>query len=183
MIILASASPRRKELMALVTGEFKVVASDVDEASGIKEPGALVTELARRKAAAVFEAHPNDVVIGADTIVYIDGEILGKPADAADARRMIEKLSGNTHTVYTGVCVMRPGGERAEYCATDVTFAALSGAETDTYLATENVLDKAGAYAIQGGAAKLIRRVDGCFFNVVGLPVRLLYEMLYKQDS
>lgn len=181
-LVLASASPRRRKLLQLLARDFEVAVSDVDEQSDITEPAELVCELARRKARDIFAARPEDVVIGADTVVYIGNEILGKPRDMADARRMMELLAGNTHQVYTGVCVAYAGGEECDFCCTDVTFDAILPEEMDVYLATNDVLDKAGAYAIQGGAAKFISRVDGCFFNVVGLPVNMLYELMKRSD-
>jgi len=178
MLILASSSPRRRELLPLITDDFTVIPSDADERSDITDPGKLVMELAFRKAADVYSGHPADTVIGADTVVYINGSILGKPADMADAEKMIKMLSGNTHTVFTGLCVMGPGGVKTDFCSTRVTFARMSDGDISNYLASENVLDKAGAYAAQGKAAQFIERIDGCFFNVVGLPVHLLYTML-----
>ncbi len=178
MIVLASQSPRRRELLSLITDEFKVVVSGEDESTDIMEPKDRVMCLAQRKARAVFAHRPNDIVIGADTVVYARGEILEKPVDTDDAGRMMRLLSGSAHSVYTGVCVVYPGGELLEHCVTEVEFCEITEAELRKYIATEQLLDKAGAYAIQGGAAKFIRGVKGCFFNVVGLPVNMLYGML-----
>lgn len=179
MIVLASASPRRKELLALLTEDFVVEPSNADESCDLKEAAELVRFLAHKKAADVFVGRQGDVVIGADTVVEApDGEIFGKPNDLDDARRMLGALSGNTHRVHTGVCVMAGDKILKDVSSTQVCFAPLSDAELGRYLKQENVMDKAGAYAIQGRAARFVKSVSGCFFNVVGLPVSMLYEML-----
>ncbi len=183
MIVLASQSPRRRELLSLITDDFKVVVSGEDEITDIMEPKDRVMHLARKKARAVFAHRPDDIVIGADTVVFARGEILEKPVDIADAERMMRLLSGSVHSVYTGLCVVYPGGELVEHCATEVAFCEIAEAELQRYLKTEQLLDKAGAYAIQGGAAKFIRSVKGCFFNVVGLPLNVLYGMLKAVDG
>ena len=150
-IILASGSPRRRELMALITPDYRVETSDVDE-SGITaaDPASLVQALARAKCMAVAQHHPEDVVIGCDTVVDCGGEVFGKPRDAADARRMLRALSGRTHAVHTGVCIARGG--RAE-CFADtcrVTFFPIEEADLEAYIASAEPYDKAGGYAIQG---------------------------------
>lgn len=180
MLILASASPRRSELLKLITEDFVVIPSDVEEHADIAGPAQLVMELARQKARDVWErrAGTGDVVVGADTLVYACGEILGKPADEADARRMIRLLSGREHTVYTGVCVIQDGRQLCEVFGTQVEFEEVGGEELDAYLATAQVMDKAGAYAVQEQAAKFVRGIHGCYFNVMGLPVSGLYRML-----
>lgn len=181
MIILASASPRRKELLSLLTDDFAVVAADVDEDVKTADPKELVRVLSLKKARAVSHAgHKQDTVIGCDTVVFVDGEILGKPRDKEDARRMIGLLSGNTHTVYTGVALIKDGYE--DVCAekTLVTFDKLSKEEIERYVESTDIYDKAGAYAVQGEAAKFISRIDGCFYNVMGLPVNTLYNMLKR---
>ncbi len=179
MIVLASASPRRRELLSLLTQEFAVQPSNVDESCDIKEAAELVRFLAHKKAADVFARCKNDVVIGADTVVEApDKEIFGKPTDRMDAQRMLEALSGDTHKVYTGVCVMAGDNVLRDVSSTQVCFAPISEAELGRYLEQENVMDKAGAYAIQGGAARFVKSIDGCFFNVVGLPVSMIYQML-----
>lgn len=183
MIILASASPRRKELLSLITKDFEVVVSGADESGGPKAPCNLVRFLAEKKAESVFTAHSGDTVIGADTVVEANGEIFGKPVDERDARRMLEALSGTTHFVHTGVCVMRTDRKLTEVFTTTVTFRALGPEEIDTYLNEEDVADKAGAYAIQGSAAKFVTGIEGCFFNVVGLPVSGLWRMLFEMDA
>ncbi len=179
-IVLASASPRRRELLRLITPDFIVKESAVDETTAAEEPEEIVKELAYKKAAAVAERQKDALVIGADTIVYLAGEILGKPEDEADAARMIRLLSGKTHFVYTGLCVMEPARRLIVQDAekTAVTFAELSEKEIREYIAAGEYADKAGAYGIQGSAAKLITGIHGCYYNVMGLPVRRLYEIL-----
>lgn len=181
MIILASKSPRRAELLSLITTDFGVVPSDADEKTDIPDPQDIVAELAKRKAEAVAKSYPDDIVIGADTVVYADGEILGKPKDRQDAFRMIQKLAAKTHEVWTGVCVKAPG--RDADCRSSgslVTFTAISEEEARRYADTEDVLDKAGAYAIQGAAAKFIDRIDGSCSGVMGFPVSVVYRMLKR---
>ena len=181
MIVLASASPRRKELLALITEEFAVEVSGADESCAITDPRELVRHLAHKKAAEVFSRRPGDIVIGADTVVEApDGEIFGKPKDEGDARRMLRALAGSAHWVHTGVCVLQGGGSLADVCSTKVFFNPMTEEELSRYLEMEDVLDKAGAYAIQGPAAKHIARIEGDFFNVVGLPLSMLYGMLKK---
>ncbi len=201
-LILASGSPRRRELLAQAGYVFEVRPADVNEDVRAGEaPAAYVTRLAREKALAVFEeAETRDkgignsglVVLGADTTVTLDGEILGKPADAADAARMLRRLGGRTHRVMTGVAVVtRPGDEdlplgtlesnlRVESAVevTAVEFAAMSDAEIAAYIATGEPMDKAGAYGIQGMAAKWIPRIEGDYFNVVGLPLARVARMI-----
>lgn len=183
MIILASVSPRRKELLSLLTRDFIVVPSSVDETTDINDAQKRVEYLAALKARNVAAAYPNDIVIGADTVVAIDGQILEKPKDNSDAARMIKLLQGKTHLVYSGVCVIHNSQEQTLCCATEVSFAPVSDMEIEKYIQTESVLDKAGAYAIQGGAAKFITGIKGDYFNVVGLPLRPVYEILNKTGA
>lgn len=183
MIILASASPRRRELLSIITPRFEVAISEVDESTDIKDPERIVVELARRKAGAIAAKHLDDLVIGCDTIVFADGEILGKPKDLADAERMIRLLQGRVHTVYTGVAMRRGSRELTDMSATAVMFTAMDDEEIKDYLRTEDVLDKAGAYAIQEGAAKYVRCIDGSFSGVVGMPVEIVYHMLKKMGE
>ena len=183
MLILASASPRRKELLSLITKDFTVIVSGADENCGIQEPRELVRFLAEKKAQSVSESHPDDAVIGADTVVEANGEIFGKPADEADARRMLETLSGNAHFVHTGVCGNYKGKKLSETFTTKVLFRPLSPGEINEYLREETVTDKAGAYAIQGPAAKFVTGIEGCFFNVVGLPVSGVWRMLTEMKA
>lgn len=180
MILLASASPRRRELLERITPDFRVEVSDVDEQTAERDPEAVVRELALRKAAAVAQSHPQDAVLGCDTVVYAHGQILGKPHDLADAARMMRLLAGGEHLVYTGVALVQGGRRLVRSDCTRVEMTAVSEAELSCYLAQEDVLDKAGAYAIQGGASKFIRRIDGSCTGVMGLPVELVYHMLLE---
>lgn len=185
MLILASASPRRQELLRLITPDFRVVASETDERvpEGMP-PRQAVEELALRKARIVAALYPQDTVVGADTAVSPDGaRILGKPRDARDAAEMLRLLSGRQHFVYTGVAVLSPRGGRVFSEMTTVTFAALSDREIEAYVRNGEPMDKAGAYAAQGGAARFISRVEGDFHTVVGLPVCRLYQALRDDDD
>ncbi len=180
-LILASASPRRRELMALAGLEFRVCVSDCDESvPDCLSPGEAAVDTARRKAFAVADRFPEDTVIGADTIVVIDGAILGKPKDGRDAASMLRRLSGRTHSVYTGVCVVS-GGEAHSFCEkTDVTFYRLTEDEINGYIATGEPADKAGAYGIQGKGSLLVKSISGDYFNVVGLPISVLVRLLIE---
>ena len=183
-LILASASPRRRELLTQAGYCFQVEASSVAES---RRPGEeairYATRLAREKAEEVFARHQASAegvtVLGADTVVVCDGEVMGKPADAADAMRMLLLLSGRTHQVVTGVAVVWASGS-AEVAAelTQVTMRTLSPGEVTDYVAGGEPMDKAGAYAIQGYAARWIPRISGCYFNVVGLPLALVTSLL-----
>jgi len=175
-IILASASPRRQELLSLVVRTFRVVPSGFDESLVPVDlaPAQHVLYSACMKARDVAARFPDALVISADTIVVVDEAILGKPADAAEAARMLRMLSGRTHEVYTGVAVVRAEVERADVERTEVTFGPLSDEIIARYVASGEPMDKAGAYAIQGRAAVLIKSVCGCYPNVVGLPLHKL---------
>lgn len=178
-LILASASPRRQELLRLIDEDFSVCPADADESLPAGLPVERQLEvLAQRKAEAVFAQHPDCIVIGADTMVVVDGAPFGKPADAADAARMLGLLSGRAHEVITGLAVLSPEGRRVGHRTTRVHFRALRPAEIDRYIATGEPLDKAGAYGIQGRGARLITGIEGDYFSVVGLPVELLDSML-----
>lgn len=179
-IILASASPRREELLSLMFREFRVIPSGFDESQVPTElpPPEHVVCSALEKARDVAQYSPGSLVIGADTIVVVEGSILGKPTGPADAARMLRNLSGRTHQVYTGVAVTRDGIERTGYECTNVTFRELTDAMISRYVASGEPLDKAGAYAIQGKGAVLITSVNGCYANVVGLPVYRLSTLL-----
>ena len=179
-VILASASPRRRELLAMLFADFSVEPSAGDETTTMTEPPAIVRELARRKAEDVASrADAGSLVIGADTIVVTaTGDILGKPKDADDARRMLRKLSGARHSVWTGVALICGGREACAAERTYVDFCEMTDSEIDGYIASGDPMDKAGAYGIQGGAAKFIKGIDGCYYNVMGLPVHRLYEMI-----
>ena len=176
-IILASGSPRRRQLLEQVgLRGFVIRASDVDESvrPGLT-PAEMVEELSARKAAAVVREAPKDgLVLAADTVVALEGAVLGKPASPEEAARMLAALSGRTHQVYTGLTLAGPG----EHEVTDVTFRALSGAEIAAYVATGEPMDKAGAYGIQGLGALLVQRLEGDYFNVMGLPLCRLGRML-----
>ena len=181
-LVLASASPRRRELLAQAGFTFDVFTADIPE---VRKPGEdpirFVARLAREKAEAVAERHkipPETIVLGADTIVLVDDEVLGKPTDASDAMRMLRLLSGRTHQVITGVCLAK-GRERQRAAeVTFVRFTTLSDVEIADYIATGEPLDKAGAYAIQGRASRWVPRIHGCYFNVVGLPLALVSSMV-----
>jgi len=178
MIVLASASPRRRELLMGAGWQVEVRVANVDEMQRAHEaPREYVLRLARTKAHAVAPApHP---IVGADTAVVIDGAVLGKPGDDEDARRMIERLAGREHEVLTGYCVILPDGrEREGVEATRVWFSPLSSAEIAAYVASGEPRDKAGAYAIQGQAARFIPRIEGSYSNVVGLPLAALHDAL-----
>jgi septum formation protein len=181
-LILASRSPRRRKLLAQLGLDFEVHPSDLDEnATNHRLPEQLVEQLALEKARAVAARFPEALTLGADTIVVLDGDVLNKPADEAEARAMLRRLSGRTHTVYTGVALVHPASQRevVDYEATEVTFAPLTDAEIDAYVATGSPLDKAGAYGIQDDyGAVFIRRIEGDYYNVVGLPLHRLYRML-----
>nr|MCR5041435.1 Maf family protein [Clostridia bacterium] len=170
---------RRRELLAQAGLEFTVRPSSCSEPPFTGgDPGEYVAELARLKADAA-EADAGDTVLAADTVVCLDGAVLGKPKDVDDARRMLSELSGNTHCVYTGVCIRRPGKEPVVfYEKTDVTFYELSEEEINDYVATGEPMDKAGAYGIQGRGCLLVREIRGDWCNVVGLPVARVVRAL-----
>ncbi len=184
MLVLASASPRRQELLRNADIEFTVCPADIPENPLPNEsPTDLAIRLAREKARSVFNRAGNSkcngrLVLGADTVVVVDHHILGKPENAADAKRMLRLLSGRKHDVTTGVCLIGDGFEDARSETTEVEFGALSDEEIGLYVGTGEPMDKAGAYAIQGIASRWIPRIDGCYFNVVGLPVALVCKML-----
>jgi septum formation protein len=186
-LILASASPRRRDLLSQAGYSFAVQVSSVPES---RQPGEdairFTTRLAREKAEAVFAQRPSSapepwIVLGADTVVVCDGEVMGKPTDNADAARMLLRLSGRTHQVVTGVAAVWGSSSPAVELAaelTQVTMRTLSPEEVARYVASGEPMDKAGAYAIQGYAARWIPRISGCYFNVVGLPLALVASLL-----
>ena len=178
-LILASSSPRRRELLRNAGLEFETVAADIRE-EPLPGEGAQQTaeRLAAGKAEAVFGKNPGAAVLGADTIVVVDGEQLAKPVDEADAARMLRRLSGRAHEVITGVALIWPGGRDISSETTRVFFSTLAEDEIAAYVASREPMDKAGAYGIQGPASRWIPRVEGCYFNVVGLPVARVYHML-----
>jgi len=178
-LILASGSPRRRELLSLMGYEFEVIVPDVDEhVTGHARD--IVGVLSRRKAHAVADGIDSGVVIASDTLVSLDGVPLGKPEDVADAHRMLSELSGRTHEVFTGVTIIdaASGKSLTEVVRTGVSFRDLSSEEIDEYIATSEPMDKAGAYAIQGGAGRFVDGLDGSFENVVGFPVSEIQQML-----
>ncbi len=179
MLVLASASPRRAELLRNAGIQFEVQPAHIDETPLASEDAKACAErLARQKALAVAHLRPGDVVLGADTVVVVDGQILGKPVDAADAARMLRLLSGREHRVITGVCLVVDGQCAVASETTSVTMVVLTAEEIADYVATGEPLDKAGAYAIQGRASRWIPRIEGDYGNVVGLPVALVYRMM-----
>ena len=159
---------------------FQVITADAEELK-TGEPDALVMENARRKALAVWEKHPGRIVLGADTIVYQAGKVLGKPRDDADAREMLTNLSDNWHSVFTGVCLIGEDGREDVRCdEARVQFVKLTDQEIDWYIASGESRDKAGAYAVQGRAGMFVSRIKGSYSNVIGLPMHLVREMLIK---
>jgi septum formation protein len=183
MLILASRSPRRIELLRAAGFEFEVRPMDVDEGIvGDESPCAYVLRLAQKKALAV-ELRPPEIILAADTTVALGNEILGKPVDDDDARRMLEKLSNRRHEVFTGVCLRSEQKATTEFACTGVWFDPLTNAEIEEYVRSGEPHDKAGAYAIQGLASKFISRIDGSYSNVVGLPVDLVYRMLREHTG
>ena len=185
-IILASASPRREEILGLLGVRFTVAPSDFDESGVIQwPPEEHVLASSTGKAAFIACRIPDGIVIGADTIVVVDEAILGKPADAEDARRMLRLLSGRSHYVYTGLCVMKRAGDETvrtlrDYVRTEVRFGDLADDIIDAYVATMEPLDKAGAYGIQERGSVLVEGIVGDYFNVVGLPIYRLSQMLHE---
>lgn len=177
-LVLASQSPRRRELLTTAGFSFEVRVRPVREVRKAGEvPEAYVERLATEKAEACWDSLDENV-LGADTVVVLDRDVLEKPKDLADARQMLERLSGREHRVITGICLRHAGGRTVDHVSTVVRFAVLSAAEIEAYVASGEPMDKAGAYAIQGLASKFVERIDGCFFNVVGLPVPLVYRYL-----
>jgi septum formation protein len=178
-LILASASPRRRELLAQAGFAFEVLPADIDETRHPEEtPAAYVQRLALEKAEAVFARHSEATVLGADTTVVLEGAILNKPADRSDAERMLCALSGRTHLVQTGIAVVSSTLRRSRVETTSVFFRKISEPELVHYLSSGDSLDKAGAYGIQGYAARWVTRIEGDFFNVMGLPIAATVELL-----
>ena len=183
-LILASGSPRRQELLRHMGYEFEILVPDVDEHVSGKACD-IVGILSRRKAEAAAQQISDGVIIASDTLVSYNDIPLGKPEDAQDAHRMLAMLSGNTHEVFTGVTIMDAscGNAETRVVRTGVTFRVLGDAEIDNYIATGEPMDKAGAYAIQGGAGCFVEALDGSFENVVGFPVQEIQEMLKKFEN
>ncbi|HEX7978802.1 MAG TPA: Maf family protein [Gemmatimonadaceae bacterium] len=181
-VILASQSPRRRELLTLVGIPHEVRPADIDETylAGEK-PAPHAERLARGKCAVIAEREPDALVIGSDTIVVVDGEVLGKPTDEGDAAHMLRRLSGRTHIVVTAVAVAWRGETRSAVEEVTVTFHSLSDDDIAAYIATREPMDKAGAYGIQGYGATIVERVDGDYFAVMGLPLQLLVRVLRER--
>lgn len=181
-LVLASASPRRRELLARLGLDFDVLPSDADETwpDGVA-PGEAAAVIALRKAAQVSRQRPDALVLGADTVVVLDGVVLGKPPTPEAARTTLRTLSGRTHTVYTGLALVYRTAEVTAFEGTDVTFAPLADAEIDAYVETGSPMDKAGSYGIQDLSALFVERIEGDFYNVVGLPLHRLYRTLLSQ--
>jgi septum formation protein len=178
MLVLASGSPRRSQILRQAGIDFVTRPANVDEtALAGEQPADYVTRLAREKALAV-PLGADEIVLGADTTVVIGREIFGKPRDTADAARMLDRLSGQRHFVMTGICLRSAARLHVDVAETGVWFAHLSPTEIAGYVASGEPMDKAGAYAIQGLASKFIERIEGCYFNVMGLPVALVYRRL-----
>lgn len=182
-LILASQSPRRKELLANLGLNFEVIPADIDEqAENYSSFGELVMEIARQKGEFIASKHPGRIIIASDTIVVIDNQVLNKPTDRADAQKMLEMLSGRQHQVYTALYI-HDGQQKkvvADYSVTDVFFITLSGEEIERYLNTGEPFDKAGAYGIQGFGSKLVEKINGCFFSVMGFPVALFARRMQE---
>lgn len=188
-IILASGSPRRRELLGMICDDFSVIVSDCEEVVSCTEPEAVTMELSRQKAEAVAKGQVDAVIIGADTVVSIEGKILGKPKDRAHADEMLRILSGKTHQVSTGVTITQTGSDagvvwQKSFAETTlVRVEQLDEEEIRAYLDTDEPYDKAGAYGIQGRFGKYICGIEGDYNNVVGLPVHRLYEELKKMNE
>jgi nucleoside triphosphate pyrophosphatase len=178
-LVLASSSPRRTEILERAGWPHEVMVGGIDETVLPNEtPAAYVQRLARSKAEAVASRLQEGLVLGADTTVVVANEILGQPVDDTDARRMLDLLNAKWHEVLTGVAMVRVGGEsRVAYETTRVRFAEMSGEEIDWYIATREPFGKAGAYGIQGKASLFIEEIEGDYFNIMGLPIRLVYEL------
>jgi septum formation protein len=184
MLVLASASPRRQELLRNAGIAFEVQPANIPEdplpGEGAKD---CAERLAREKALSVARQRPHDSVLGADTVVVVDGQLLGKPSDAADAARMLRMLSGRKHQVITGVCLVVNGQPSVASETTLVTVSKITDKDVADYVASREPMDKAGAYAIQGIASRWIPRIEGDYSNVVGLPVALVFRMLRQHAS
>ena len=183
-VILASGSPRRRELLGEMGIEFEIDVPDVDETMD-GSPENMVKALAERKACAVAEKRSEGLIVAADTLVALKGRALGKPVDEAEAKQMLHALSGQTHDIFTGVCVKNAATGKTMVCAdrTGVCFREVTDEEIEAYVATGEPMDKAGAYAIQGGAAAFVEKYEGSRTNAIGLPVELLETMLRDMNE
>jgi septum formation protein len=180
-LILASASPRRRELLTQAGLTFSIQAADIDESRHPGEaPTAYVQRLALEKARAIHALHPDATILGADTTVACDGQVLNKPADRTEAEHMLRSLSNRSHEVHTGIAVVAPHIELTHTETTRVHFSTIPEADLAHYLTTNDSLDKAGAYGIQGYPARWIPRIEGDFFNVMGLPIAATIKLLSK---
>lgn len=178
-IVLASGSPRRKELLALIAPDFEIITSDVDESAITAASPKLLSEaLATSKCNAVAALHPADTVIGCDTVVDFDGTVFGKPKDKAEARAFLQALSGTDHFVHTGVCICKGEAQEVFSASTRVRFYPLTEEQIEAYIATDEPYDKAGGYGIQGAAALFCEEIEGCYYNIMGLPVAKLARSL-----
>ena len=185
-LVLASSSPRRKELIELLHIPFFIHSVETEERiSPGTSPQDAVFCLARQKAQASFEDLGKDLVyLGSDTIVVLDGQIFGKPSSLQEAKSMLQTLSGKTHQVYTGLCLLNPSQkqEAGDVCKSDITIAKLSEADIDFYLSCGESMDKAGAYGIQGAFAAFVPQIDGCYYNIMGLPLYTLRQLLQREN-
>lgn len=179
-IILASASPRRRELLSGLDFDFKIEVREVDETPPENLKGAEITDfIVKKKASAFDDLKDNDILITSDTLVLLDDEILGKPKNEEEAKRMLKKISGKKHQVITSVCFTTNQNQQTIHDSTDVYFRELSDKEIDYYVASYQPFDKAGSYGIQEWIGFIgVEKIDGCFFNVMGLPLRLVYDVL-----
>ena len=178
-IILASQSPRRRELLEKCGVSFTCDPADIDETMDLSNHlNTEIQNLAYRKAEEVLKRHPEALVIGSDTIVVLNGEVLGKPKDEADATRMLKELQGNTHEVVTGLCFLSQKRKYTDVSISKVTFAPMSDEEIGEYISTGECMDKAGAYGIQGFGGKYIQKIEGDYYTIMGLPLNLVYEEL-----
>ncbi|MBO0471561.1 septum formation protein Maf [Enterococcus sp. DIV0242_7C1] len=182
-VILASQSPRRRELLGRIVSDFEIVPADInEEVKSYFTPMDYVLEMATQKAKHIAKKYPNDLVIGCDTIVTIDNEILGKPTSREDGFRMLKQLSGRTHKVYTSVVLMKDDQESSATVPATVEFYELSDEEINRYLDTDEYKDKAGAYGIQEQGALFIKNIQGDYYSIMGLPISTLYRMLPAFD-
>ncbi|MGN1401315.1 MAG: Maf family protein [Bacillus sp. (in: firmicutes)] len=180
-VILASSSPRRRQLLTLLDIPFTTYSTDIDESlSPNTPPDEAVEILAEKKAAAAFQTHDDSVILGCDTIVVYDGEILGKPRDSAEAYATLSRLSGHTHSVYTGVCIMSKEKSRCFHVKTEVTFWKLTDEDINAYIDSNAPFDKAGSYGIQDKGALFVKEIKGDYYSVMGLPVSRLSRELSK---
>lgn len=182
-LILASQSPRRRELLALMEIPFRAVSPEVEECPPAGAgPAQTVMALAQQKAEAVLRLYPDACVIGSDTVVDLDGDILGKPHTPERAREYLRRMEGRTHRVYTGVAVLKQNYRDVRHAVTTVTFAHMTEEEIEWYVGTGDPLDKAGAYGVQGKFCPFVEHVEGNYFNIIGMPVPVLYRMLKDAD-